>query len=160
MYILLLAVAVQLVGPVGSASPPGLPDAPESCRLLVTIAGPPDVLPGYALGQIGDSSARGLSEAPSTAAPRLTIFDHSPTAPWFAGGQTNIIFQANTPFHSPYQGTNSFHGSGEYKTSLLGTLFTAVELGPLLGRHETRYTGEFVFQVESSGGRGLSVIQI
>lgn len=88
--------------------------------------------------------------------PMLTMLPHPASAPWFAAGQTNIIFQANTPFHSPYQGANSFHNGGEYKTSLLGTLFTGVELGPLFGRHSTRYTGEFIFQAESTGGRGLS----
>ena len=41
----------------------------------------------------------------------------------YIAGQANIIFQADGPFHSPYEGTNSFIGRGEYKTSLLGTLY-------------------------------------
>jgi high affinity Mn2+ porin len=90
----------------------------------------------------------------------LTMFPHSETAPWFAAGQTNIIFQAHPGFHSPYQGTNSLHGAGEYKTSLLGTLFLGYQLGrgvrgatPTWGE---RYNTDFIADFESSGGRGLS----
>jgi len=90
----------------------------------------------------------------------LTMFQHSETAPWFVAGQTNIIFQAHPSFHSPYQGTNSFHGAGEYKTSLLGTLFLGYQLGrgvrgatPMWSQ---RYNTDFIADFESSGGRGLS----
>jgi high affinity Mn2+ porin len=156
MVILFLAAGIHFPVSVKPAGPPGLPDAPGASWPGVAIEGLRDGLPSYAQSASGSSSAPSVSEAAATDAPQLTMFDHQATAPWFVGGQTNVIFQANAPFHSPYQGTNSFHNAGEYKTSLLGTLFTAVELGPLLGQHETRYTGEFAFQMESSGGRGLS----
>jgi hypothetical protein len=90
----------------------------------------------------------------------LTMFPHSATEPWFVAGQTNIIFQAHPPFHSPYQGTNSLHGAGEYKTSLLGTLYLGYQLGRgVRGDTPTwskRYNTDFLADFESSGGRGLS----
>jgi hypothetical protein len=90
----------------------------------------------------------------------LTMFPHSETAPWFVAGQANIIFQAHPSFHSPYQGKNSLHGAGEYKTSLLGTLFLGYQLGRGI-RGETptwseRYNSDVIADFESSGGRGLS----
>jgi hypothetical protein len=90
----------------------------------------------------------------------LTLFPHSMTAPWFAAGQANIIFQAHPGFHSPYQGPNSLRNGGEYKTSLLGTLFLGYQLGRgILGRTpawSTRYNTDFIADFESAGGRGLS----
>ena len=90
----------------------------------------------------------------------LTMFPHSETAPWLVAGQTNIIFQAHPSFHSPYEGKNSFRGAGEYKTSLLGTLFLGYQLGRGV-RGDTpswsqRYNTDFIADFESSGGRGLS----
>src|SRR4030088_596808 len=50
-----------------------------------------------------------LPEAPAPAdAP--TMFPHSETSRFYIAGQANIIFQAHGPFHSPYQGPNSFLG--------------------------------------------------
>ncbi len=90
----------------------------------------------------------------------LTMFPHSDQTPWYLAGQANIIFQAHPPFHSPYEGVNSFRGAGEYKTSLLGTLYTGYQLGR--GVHgapftwSERYNTDFIADFESSGGRGLS----
>ncbi len=65
-----------------------------------------------------------LPEAPAPAdEPAPTMFPHSETSRFYIAGQANIILQADGPFHSPYEGTNSFIGRGEYKTSLLGTLY-------------------------------------
>ncbi len=71
-----------------------------------------------------------LPEAPRPAdetAP--TMFPHSETSRYFIAGQANIIFQADGPFHSPYEGPNSFIGRGEYKVSLLGTLYLGRNYG-------------------------------
>ncbi len=87
---------------------------------------------------------------PSEESP-LTLFPHSDTSRFLATGQANIIFQAHAPFHSPYDGVNSLQGRGEYKTSLLGTLF----LGAQLIRNPKAGT-EVILNVESSGGRGIS----
>jgi high affinity Mn2+ porin len=93
-----------------------------------------------------------LPEAPTPAdetAP--TMFPHSETSRYYIAGQANIIFQADGPFHSPYEGTNSFIGRGEYKTSLLGTLYLAAQL-----RRDPKTETDGVFNLESAGGRGLS----
>ena len=80
-----------------------------------------------------------------------TMFPHSDTTRYYIAGQANIIFQSHGPFHSPYEGTNSFLGRGEYKTSLLGTLYLGAQL-----RRNPRNETDAVFNIESSGGRGLS----
>jgi carbohydrate-selective porin OprB len=87
---------------------------------------------------------------PSEESP-LTLFPHSDTSRFLAAGQANIIFQAHAPFHSPYDGVNSLQGRGEYKTSLVGTLF----LGAQLIRNPKAST-EVILDFESSGGRGIS----
>lgn len=90
----------------------------------------------------------------------LTMLPHSDSAPWFLAGQANIIFQAHPSFHSPYQGTNSLHGAGEYKTSLVGTLFMGYQVQRLFNRSASdtslRYNTDFILDLESAGGRGLS----
>ena len=83
--------------------------------------------------------------------PAVTMAPHSTDSRWWLSGQANIIFQGNLPFHSTDQGVNSFHSSAEYKTSLLGTLYTA-----LRPTRSIRYNTDLILDVESSGGRGLS----
>lgn len=80
-----------------------------------------------------------------------TVFPHSDTSRYYASGQFNTIFQAHPPFHSPYEGTNSFVSRGEYKTSLVGTLFLAAE-----AIKNPRWHHDIIVDFESSGGRGLS----
>ncbi|HTC76764.1 MAG TPA: carbohydrate porin [Edaphobacter sp.] len=93
-----------------------------------------------------------LPEAPTPADDATpTMFPHSETSRFYIAGQANIIFQAHGPFHSPYEGTNSFVGRGEYKTSLLGTLYLAAQL-----RQDPRTETDALFNLESAGGRGLS----
>ena len=81
----------------------------------------------------------------------LTMFPHSDSSRFFIAGQANIIFQAHGPFHAAYSGTNSLLSRGEYKTSLLGTLFLGAQL-----RRDPKTDMDFIFDVESSGGRGIS----
>jgi hypothetical protein len=92
-------------------------------------------------------------EAPAadddTAAP--TMFPHPDSSRYFIAGQTNIIFQAHGPFHSPYQGTNSLLSRGEYKTSLIGTLYLGVEM-----LRNPAWHLEAIYDEESAGGRGIS----
>jgi len=80
-----------------------------------------------------------------------TMFPHWDHSRFLISGQANIIFQGHGPFHSPYEGTNSFLSRGEYKTSLLGTLF----LGAQLNKSPKSDT-DVILDVESSGGRGDS----
>ena len=84
-------------------------------------------------------------------APIVTMATHHGNDRYWLSGEANIIFQGNLPFHSPYVGTNSFRGASEYKTSLLGTFYT--ELRPT---SSIRYNTDFILDLESSGGRGLS----
>lgn len=101
----------------------------------------------------GASTSSQLPDAPLSDSDdsKLTIFPHSDDTRYFIAGQANIIFQAHGPFHSPYQGKNSLLSRGEYKTSLLGTLF----LGYQVVRN-SRYETDAIFDLESSGGRGDS----
>jgi len=81
----------------------------------------------------------------------LTMFPHSDGARYYIAGQANIIFQAHGPFHSPYEGANSLLGRGEYKASLVGTLFLGYELLRSPCSHL-----DLIYDEESAGGRGIS----
>jgi hypothetical protein len=70
---------------------------------------------------------------------------------YWVSGQANIIFQGNLPFHSPYEGTNSFRTAAEYKTSMLGTLYLAAR-----PTRSIRYNTDLIFDVEAAEGRGVS----
>jgi len=112
------------------------------------------VLAGLAAGLIFASNAAGQAtgeapQAPAAADP--VMFPHLDGTRYFIAGQANIIFQAHGPFHSPYEGVNSLLGRGEYKTSLVGTLFLGAELVRDPGRHL-----EVIYDEESAGGRGIS----
>jgi hypothetical protein len=100
-----------------------------------------------------ETPATGAGERPAKAPDpaNLTMFPHSDIARYFISGQANIIFQAHGPFHSPYEGPNSLLPRGEYKTSLVGTLFTGFELVRNPSRHL-----EAIYDEESAGGRGIS----
>jgi len=78
--------------------------------------------------------------------PPVTIFPH-PDDHFWVSGEMNFIFQAHGDFPARYSGPNSLRASGEHALSRLLTLYTGVELP-----HRT----EFLFDVESSGGRGIS----
>jgi len=85
------------------------------------------------------------------AAPLVAMAPHPENSLWWISGQANIIIQGDLPFHSPYAGTNSFIARGEYKTSLVGTLYGAVRRS-----HSIRWNTDFILDLESAGGRGLS----
>ncbi len=80
-----------------------------------------------------------------------TVFPHADDTRWLILGQANIVFQAHPGFHSPYAGQNSMLARGEYKTSLVGTLFTAFQLN-----RNPRYATDAIFNLEATGGRGVS----
>ncbi|HEX3893925.1 MAG TPA: carbohydrate porin [Terracidiphilus sp.] len=89
------------------------------------------------------------SPQPEGASP--TMFPHPENSRFYTAGQANFIFQAHGPFHSPYMGSNSFLGRGEYKPSLLGTLYLGAQL-----RRDPKTDTDIIFNLESSGGRGIS----
>lgn len=99
----------------------------------------------------GDPATKTTTPGPSPEEPLLTMFPHPEDARYWISGQANIIFQGRLPFHSAYQGPNSFRNSAEYKTSMVETLYAA-----LRRNRSARYNTDFVFDLESAGGRGLS----
>jgi high affinity Mn2+ porin len=94
------------------------------------------------------SSDQNSPEPPATP---VTMFPHPDSAPYLISGQANIVFQGHPGFHSPYSGANSLLARGEYKTSLVGTLFLGLQL-----HHNLRYNTDAIYDEESSGGRGIS----
>src|SRR5271154_5811167 len=80
-----------------------------------------------------------------------TMFPHWENSRFLIAGQANIVFQSDGPFHSPYEGTNSFIGRGEYKTSLLGTVYLGAQL-----RRDPRTETDAIFNLESARGPGLT----
>ncbi len=119
------------------------------------VAAASQIAPAYEASkpQATGSSASGVSPEERSAEPQavVTMFPHADKAPYWISGQANIIFQAHPAFHSPYEGTNSLVGRGEYKTSLVGTLFLGYQ-----PHRNTRYPTDFIVDFESAGGRGLS----
>lgn len=91
---------------------------------------------------------RDATPAPESAP---ALFPHPDHSRFLISGQANIILQGHGPFHSPYEGTNSFLSRGEYKTSLLGTLFLGLQLN-----NDPKTNTDVILDVESSGGRGDS----
>ena len=89
------------------------------------------------------------TQAEDSSTPNL--FRHPDSARYLVSGQANIVFQAHGPFHSPYESTNSLLGRGEYKTSLLGTVYLGYEVNK-----NPRYATDAILDVESAGGRGIS----
>ncbi len=103
----------------------------------------------HALSEDQNGSAAQDSAAASAVDPP-SMFYHSNSSPFWISGQANIIFQAHPPFHAAYSGPNSLSNAGEYKTSLLGTLFMGLQV-PRTNKHT-----EFLVDIESTGGRGIS----
>ncbi|HTB96751.1 MAG TPA: carbohydrate porin [Terracidiphilus sp.] len=132
----------------GQSSPfDSLPSAPEprieALVLKPFVPGPQEAAP----------APKPAAPAPAAAdpGPIVTMAPHGEDAIYWLSGQINVIFQGRLPFHSLYQGKNSFRNSAEYKTSMVGTLFTAVRRS-----RSTRYNTDFVFDLEAAEGRGLS----
>ncbi len=100
--------------------------------------------------------AAGQSQQPNSADQNhpqepLTVFPHPESAPYFIFGQANVVFQGHPGFPAPYSGPNSMLARGEYKVSLVGTLFLGLQL-----YHHLRYNTDLIYDEESSGGRGIS----
>ena len=87
----------------------------------------------------------------SQESPVVAMAPHPEDSIYWISGQANIIFQGRLPFHSPYEGTNSFRSSAEYKTSMVGTIYTALRRS-----RSIRYNTDLILDLESAGGRGLS----
>ncbi len=148
--LVLLACAASYVGQTGCFAQTlreGLPAAPQP---MLLAAG--ESYNGAQHGSVGDKPSDAAPSAlePVSLSP-VTMAPHPEDSLYWVSGQVNVIFQGNLPFHSPYEGTNSFRTAAEYKTSMVGTLFTALRRS-----HSIRYNTDFVFDVEDALGRGLS----
>jgi len=156
---LLLSVASVCSACAQTGDPAPLPSAPAVQIRVPSRPEPIGLLPARAssipsLAQV-EQDRRPPDTGPSGSKPQdpppVSIFPHGEDSSWWLSGQANIIFQGRLPFHSAFQGPNSFRNSSEYKTSLLGTLFTAWR-----PTHSVRYNTDLILDFESSGGRGLS----
>jgi len=128
-----------------------LPSAPEPLPFFAQTA--PNQLPILpAQNGIGRKSTdmSPVGHEPQDA-PITTMASHPDGNSWWLSGQANIIFQGRLPFHSAYQGTNSFRNSAEDKTSMVGTFYTAWR-----PTHSIRNNTDLILDIESAGGRGLS----
>ncbi len=94
----------------------------------------------------GEAAEAGAAEAASP-----TMFPHPDDARYLISGQANVIFQAHGPFHSPYADKNSLQSRGEYKTSLVGTLFLGFQVVK-----NPRFALDAIVDEESAAGRGIS----
>ena len=138
-------VALLLAG-LGAGAEAQLPEAP-----VARLAGAGQA-PGTQLGgigrQAGDMSPVGREPQD---APIVAMARHPESNLWWLSGQLNVIYQGRLPFHEKYEGVNSFRNSAEYKTSLIGTAYGAVR-----PNRSVRYASDFILDVESAAGRGLS----
>src|SRR5690242_7749466 len=105
----------------------------------------PDSL-GATTGSQSSAQAESGSQHESESS-QTTMFPHPEGARYWISGQANVIFQGRLPFHSLYQGPNSFRNSAEYKTSLVETLYTAVR-----PTRSIRYNTDLILDFESAGG--------
>jgi high affinity Mn2+ porin len=85
-------------------------------------------------------------DKPGTMAPTTMFPQHGNDRFWLSG-QMNVILQGHGDFPAEYSGDHSLRAQAETAISTLLTLFTGLRV--------TRTT-EFLFDVESAGGRGIS----
>ncbi len=127
----------------------GLPMAPEPAMEWGALR--PAVLPLTWQTAPAPQPAAADSEAQSDGAEASTMFPHTDKGRYLILGQANIIFQAHARFHADYTGRNSMLPRGEYKTSMVGTLFLGYQLNA-----RPRYATDLIYDEESAGGRGIS----
>jgi len=151
-----LASAFAMSVTIAAAQTPApLPDAPQpqpAPQQLLAQAGPAQPMlaaPQQSFGS-GATDLSPTGQQPNDA-PIVAMAPHPDNSRWWLSGQANFITQGDLPFHSPYQGENSFIGRGEYKTSMVGTLFTAWRPS-----YSILYNTDLIFDIEAAEGRGLS----
>ncbi len=126
-----------------------MPQTPGRLISLALLLSALRVMPSCAQQDaIPPATTTSTADAP---VPQLTLFPHPNTARYLLSGQANIVFQSHPGFHSPYEGTNSFLARGEYKTSLIGTIYGGFQI-----ISDPRFELDGIFDIESAGGRGMS----
>jgi hypothetical protein len=141
-----LALALA-TGIAAAQTPDSLPSVPQPAPQMA-LAVSSLLFPAAAPAAVGAASSegRGPEEAPI-----VSMAPHPADTRYWLSGQANVIYQGRLPFHAKYEGANSFQSGAEYKTSLLGTLYTA-----LRPTRSIRYNTDLILDFESAGGRGLS----
>ena len=99
------------------------------------------------VGVVGGSVAAQSAPTAPPLAGATTMFPHPEDNRWWVSGQVNLISQTHGRFTSPYEGDNSLRPGREQALSRLWTIYTGVKVP---GRTE------LLFDIESTGGRGLS----
>ena len=150
------ALAVLVAGVSSYAqTPDSLPSAPQPRGMPVLLfakAAPYQLTLTPAQDGIGKKATDMSPVGREPQDPPITaMFSREDSNTWWLSGQANIIFQGRLPFHSHYQGKNSFRNSAEYKTSMVGTVYTAWR-----PTHSIRYNNDLIFDLEAAEGRGLS----
>jgi hypothetical protein len=147
-----MAAPVDVTG-TGVKSCTQLPSAPDPQpqRLIASIPFKPDMFLRGIDVNIEQASQDSQTPVEDKDEPFVTMAPHHEGSRYWLSGQANIIFQGRLPFHSPYQGPNSFRNSAEYKTSMVGTLYAAMR--PTMS---VRYNTDLIFDLEAAEGRGLS----
>ena len=148
--LLLAACAAACAQTLEEVDAARLPPAPEPQIMASAAAIASALAPQH--GSVGDkpSDAEPRDRQAQTSAD-LAMAPHPADSLYWVSGQANVIYQGRLPFHSPYQGPNSFRNSAEYKTSMVGTLFMALRRS-----RSIRYNTDFLFDMEAAEGRGLS----
>jgi high affinity Mn2+ porin len=148
--VLLAATAVLCAQQTAMGSPDSeLPAAPVPQNGPSAATNAPTLLDEGGMGKQPNASSP-VGREPQDA-PIVAMAPHPEDGIYWISGQANVIYQGRLPFHSPYQGPNSFHNSAEYKTSMVGTLYTAVRRN-----RSIRYNTDLIFDLEAAEGRGLS----
>ena len=152
--ILALPLAAIAAAQSPNSFPDSLPSAPQPQHPLL-LAQEILRIPAFAHALLQDGpGSKSADTSPvdqkPDQAPIVTMAPHPDDKSWWLSGQANIITQGDLPFHSPYQGTNSFIPRGEYKTSMVGTVYTAWRPD-----RSIRYATDFIFDLEAADGRGL-----
>lgn len=137
--------------PGAETKPAAVPTPVADQNLMAELAKTPPVAADNDSMKGGGQEATDPAIHEGAEAPLVAMTPHPEDSLWWISGQANIIIQGDLPFHSPYSGPNSFIARGEYKTSLLGTLYGAVRRN-----HSIRWNTDFILDLESAGGRGLS----
>ena len=138
------ATAAPAQAPATPAVDP-YPAAPEPQFVNIHASAPPAPAAQHGGGHPSEE------ELDAQSLPVVTVFPHAANSRWWISGQANIIYQGRLPFHSAYEGANSFRNSAEYKTSMVGTLYTV-----LRPTRSVRYNTDLILDIESAAGRGLS----
>jgi hypothetical protein len=150
-----LALALPLAVIAAAQSPSSLPTAPQPqhpqflAQDTLSISALPHPFLQYVPSPKPDNASP--DDQKPADGPVVTMAPHPDDKTWWLSGQANFITQGDLPFHSPYQGKNSFIGRGEYKTSMVGTVYTAWRPD-----RSIRYATDFIFDLEAAEGRGLS----